>query len=160
MWHTARHDLDTALRNTINKGSPLTALMQLPRDAPFPALDFDPTVLEIATKYGGRWDPELLPPTLTEAAPAEAATAEPGVVRIAELFAGIGGFRLGCESAETERRFRVVYASEIDQWARKSYEANFGVGELHPQPDITITAVESIPDHDLLTGAHCAWCMR
>ena len=56
-------------------------------------------------------------------------------------------------------RFRVVYASEIDQWARQTYEANFGVGELHRQPDITITAAESIPEHDLLTGAHYAWCV-
>ena len=43
----------------------------------------------------------------------------------AELFAGIGGFRLGLEPLGG----RCVYASEVDGAARETYSANFGSGE-------------------------------
>jgi DNA (cytosine-5)-methyltransferase 1 len=64
-------------------------------------------------------------------------------LRCIDLFAGIGGMRLAFESAGG----RCVFSSEIDPWARKTYEANFG--EV-PAGDIFEVDPASIPDHDLL----------
>lgn len=64
-----------------------------------------------------------------------------------DLFAGIGGIRLGFENCQN------IFASEIDTDARMVYEANFG--EL-PQGDIHLIEPESIPNHDiLLAGFPC-----
>ena len=42
--------------------------------------------------------------------------------RFIDLFAGIGGLRLGLEGAGG----RCVYSIEIDKYAQKTYAANFG----------------------------------
>lgn len=63
----------------------------------------------------------------------------------AELFAGIGGFRVALDSLGG----RCVFASEIDGDACKSYVQNFG--EL-PCGDITEILEENIPPHDILVG--------
>jgi len=66
-----------------------------------------------------------------------------------DLFAGIGGIRLGFEHHGGE----CVFSSEWDQDAAKTYEANFGHS---PQGDITQIEPETIPDHDvLLAGFPC-----
>jgi len=62
-----------------------------------------------------------------------------------DLFAGIGGIRLAFERAGA----RCVFASEWDEFAQKTYEANF---EHRPEGDITQIPAESIPDHDILTA--------
>jgi len=62
-----------------------------------------------------------------------------------DLFAGIGGIRLGFESVGG----KCVFSSEIDPDANKMYKANFG--EL-PAGDITKIAPDEIPDHDILLG--------
>lgn len=62
-----------------------------------------------------------------------------------ELFAGIGGFRLAFEKLGA----RCVFASEWDDYAVKTYEANFG---STPTGDITKVDPYSIPDHDILTA--------
>lgn len=75
-----------------------------------------------------------------------------------DLFAGIGGFRLGFESVGG----RCVMTSEWDDYARKTYTANFlsvhgqPVGG-HPFPgDIREVTAESIPRFDvLLAGFPC-----
>jgi DNA (cytosine-5)-methyltransferase 1 len=68
-----------------------------------------------------------------------------------DLFAGIGGLRLGFEEAGG----RCVFTSEWDQYAQKTYIANFGAG--HPiAGDITQVEADDIPDHDvLLAGFPC-----
>ena len=66
--------------------------------------------------------------------------------RAIELFAGIGGFRLGVEHAGG----RCVFASEIDEQARSTYAVNFGGSK--PWGDITEVHAEHIPHHDLLTA--------
>jgi DNA (cytosine-5)-methyltransferase 1 len=62
-----------------------------------------------------------------------------------DLFAGIGGFHLAFERSGG----KCVFASEIDKFARQTYEANFG---MTPAGDIKEIDEESIPDHDILTG--------
>ena len=67
-----------------------------------------------------------------------------------DLFAGIGGLRLGFERTG---RTETVFSSEIDKFARKTYEANFG---SEPFGDITKIEASDIPDHDiLLAGFPC-----
>lgn len=66
-----------------------------------------------------------------------------------DLFAGIGGIRLGFESVGG----RCVFSSEIDEDAVKMYEANFGE---QPCGDITKIPPETVPNHDiLLAGFPC-----
>ena len=69
--------------------------------------------------------------------------------KIIDLFAGIGGIRLGFEYWGCKN----VFSSEIDPHAAKMYEANFG--EL-PFGDINEIFPAEIPDHDiLLAGFPC-----
>ncbi len=62
-----------------------------------------------------------------------------------DLFAGIGGIRLGFESVGG----KCVFSSEFDEDACKTYEANFGE---HPSGDITKINASDIPDFDILLG--------
>lgn len=65
--------------------------------------------------------------------------------RFIDLFAGIGGIRLGFESVGG----RCVFSSEFDEDACTTYEANFGE---HPSGDITKIEAKDIPDFDILLG--------
>lgn len=65
-----------------------------------------------------------------------------------ELFAGVGGFRVGLDALGG----RSVFASELDAEAREVYRANFGDT---PDGDITEIEAEAIPPHDVLTGKAC-----
>ncbi len=65
-----------------------------------------------------------------------------------DLFAGIGGIRLGFEAAGG----RCVYTSEWDEYARHTYEVNFDTAGHPFDGDITIVAPSSVPDHDVLLG--------
>ena len=68
-----------------------------------------------------------------------------------DLFAGIGGMRMGFEAAGG----RCVFTSEWNPWARETYAANFGSGEAIAG-DIRALDAEGIPDHDvLLAGFPC-----
>ena len=62
-----------------------------------------------------------------------------------DLFAGIGGIRLGFESVGG----KCVFSSEFDEAACKTYEANFGE---YPSGDITKIQASEIPDFDILLG--------
>ncbi|CCN89242.1 Modification methylase HaeII (Cytosine-specific methyltransferase HaeII) [Vibrio nigripulchritudo SFn27] len=62
-----------------------------------------------------------------------------------DLFAGIGGIRLGFEHVGGQ----CVFSSEWDKHAQKTYEANFGE---KPHGDITQIDPLDIPDHDILLG--------
>lgn len=63
-----------------------------------------------------------------------------------ELFAGIGGFRIGCE----ELGLKTVWSNEIDNLASQIYIKNFGT-KNHVNDDIK-NVIEEIPKHDLLTA--------
>lgn len=63
-----------------------------------------------------------------------------------ELFAGIGGFRLACDSLGVE----TVWANDINENAVKVYRDRFGEDSI-VQGDIN-EQIENVPDHDILTG--------
>ena len=69
-----------------------------------------------------------------------------------DLFAGIGGFHLAMESLGG----KCVFASEIDEYARQTYEHNFK--KINPElfeqglfnDDIRKVSPQDLPDFDLL----------
>ena len=65
--------------------------------------------------------------------------------RFIDLFAGIGGIRLGFEHVGGT----CVFSSEFNEDACITYEANFGE---HPSGDITKIDASEIPDFDILLG--------
>ena len=72
-------------------------------------------------------------------------------MRFIDLYAGIGGIRLGFQRVFKDAEF--VFSSEINASACKTYESNFLV---NPQNDITKTDAKDISDFDiLLAGIPC-----
>ena len=75
-------------------------------------------------------------------------------IRVVELFAGVGGFRLGLERAS--ERFQTVWANQWEpsmreQYAFDCYVAHYGRSNIHVCKDIALSK-GNIPDHDLLVG--------
>ena len=73
-------------------------------------------------------------------------------LKVAELFAGVGGFRLGLEKSA----FDVIWSNQWEPSTKKQhasivYEARFG-NKGHSNKDIALVAIDEIPDHDLLCG--------
>lgn len=66
--------------------------------------------------------------------------------KMIDLFAGIGGTRLGFQLTGATK---VVFTSEIDKYAKQTYISNFG-DEVHG--DITQIEASEIPEHDILVG--------
>ena len=76
------------------------------------------------------------------------------MIRIADLYAGIGGIRLGFEQAFEKENVDCVFTSEIDKYAVTTYSANFGNENIFG--DIRGISETEIPDHDiLLAGFPC-----
>ena len=123
------------------------------------------TQREIATHVGKdiktvrRWEkgetpcPVMLEPALRDLlrAPQNHEQQHSPPFRFIDLFAGIGGIRMGFEA----HGGRCVFTSEWDSYAQKTYAENFG--DDHPMNgDITQIAAEDIPDHEvLLAGFPC-----
>lgn len=79
-------------------------------------------------------------------------------IRVAELFAGVGGFRLGLERANfgNGKKLKVVWSNQWEpgtkrQHASETYVARFG-SEGHSNRDIRGVPLDDIPGHDLLVG--------
>ncbi|MCH5149722.1 MAG: DNA cytosine methyltransferase [Spirochaetales bacterium] len=71
-----------------------------------------------------------------------------------DLFAGIGGIRLGFEQVFDEK-LRTVFVSEWDKNAQRTYKANF-VDNFDITGDITKISEDDIPDFDIcLAGFPC-----
>ncbi len=81
-------------------------------------------------------------------------------IKIVELFAGVGGFRIGLESASNDKtKYETVWASQWEpsttrQHAAEIYESRFGKESLSCRniESVIEDDFESIPDHDLLVG--------
>lgn len=74
---------------------------------------------------------------------------------VCELFAGVGGFRLGLERASKE--FNTVWFSQWEpgkskQWAHDCYVHHFGDVDKNTGIDIALVNKADIPDHNLLVG--------
>jgi len=79
---------------------------------------------------------------------------------ICELFAGVGGFRLGFDRLNSG--WNTTWFSQWEpgaktQWAHDCYVSHFGdsedlKGEFHTGEDISLMNKKSIPDHNLLVG--------
>jgi DNA (cytosine-5)-methyltransferase 1 len=88
-------------------------------------------------------------------------------IKVVELFAGVGGFRLGLEgwdgkspssnyTESLESNYEVVWSNQWEpstkvQHASAVYERRFGM-DNHSNRDIASVEVTDIPDHDLLVG--------
>lgn len=71
-----------------------------------------------------------------------------------DLFAGIGGIRLGFEHAFGDS-IETVFASEWDEWAQRTYSENFQ-DSFEVSGDITKIDAADIPDFDIcLAGFPC-----
>lgn len=116
-------------------------------------------LLQVSEKTVARWEhgattcPAYAAPALAQIIAGYAiypVEPRPGF-RFIDLFAGIGGIRLGFEQAGG----RCVFTSEWNEPARKTYQANFGAGH-QIIGDITPFPAWEVPDHDvLLAGFPC-----
>lgn len=75
-------------------------------------------------------------------------------INVVELFAGVGGFRIGLEGASNA--YETIWnnqwePSTVHQDASLVYRARFGC-KGHSNVDINTVATTEIPDHDLLVG--------
>ncbi len=75
-------------------------------------------------------------------------------IRVIELFAGVGGFRIGLERASS--RFKTVWNNQWEPSTKKQDASNiycyrFGTPG-HSNQDIATVSVEDIPDGDVLVG--------
>lgn len=74
--------------------------------------------------------------------------------KVIELFAGVGGFRIGLEGASDA--FKTIWNNQWEPSTQRQdasiiYKARFGK-EGHCNRDINLVKTEDIPDHDLLVG--------
>ena len=79
-------------------------------------------------------------------------------MRVVELFAGVGGFRIGLEGYGRNKRkgFETVWSNQWEpstkkQHASEVYVARFG-SKGHSNHDISRVDIKDIPSHDLLVG--------
>lgn len=74
---------------------------------------------------------------------------------VCELFAGVGGFRLGLERESKD--WKTVWFSQWEpgkknQWAHDCYVGHFGDVDKNTGIDIALVKKDKIPDHNLLVG--------
>jgi DNA (cytosine-5)-methyltransferase 1 len=114
--------------------------------------------LDVSVKTIGRWErgdakcPSHVAPAIKEFMKCQTQIADNADrFTFIDLFAGIGGIRLGFQSAGG----KCVFTSEWNDFSQKTYYENFGreheiVGDIVPYP------ADEIPDHDvLLAGFPC-----
>ena len=75
--------------------------------------------------------------------------------RVVELFAGVGGFRIGLDRVQSGF-FQTIWSNQFEpatktQHASRTYIARFGA-EGHINKDIALVKTSEIPDHEMLVG--------
>ncbi|MDE5880828.1 MAG: DNA (cytosine-5-)-methyltransferase [Muribaculaceae bacterium] len=75
-------------------------------------------------------------------------------IKVVELFAGVGGFRIGLEGASDA--FKTIWSNQWEPSTKRQdaslvYRARFG-NQGHVNEDINLVKTASIPNHDLLVG--------
>lgn len=78
----------------------------------------------------------------------------PSDIKVIELFAGVGGFRIGLERAS--ERFKTIWSNQWEPSTKRQdasviYCRQFGIAG-HSNEDINLVEVEDIPNADLLVG--------
>ncbi|MGA2130452.1 MAG: DNA cytosine methyltransferase [Candidatus Pacearchaeota archaeon] len=68
-------------------------------------------------------------------------------LRTLDLFAGVGGIRLGFENAG----FNTIFANDFDKTCKDTYDLNFSEPKLNTE-DIWKLNISKIPDFDILLG--------
>ena len=63
-----------------------------------------------------------------------------------DLFAGIGGFRIGMTAVGGD----CLFSSEWDKYAARTYQSWFGDYEIHTNDIRLVDPSDGIPDHDVL----------
>ena len=76
------------------------------------------------------------------------------IIRVVELFAGVGGFRIGLEGASDA--YETIWNNQWEPSTRRQdasliYTSRFGA-DGHSNKDINLVHTLEIPDHDLLVG--------
>lgn len=83
---------------------------------------------------------------------------------VIELFAGVGGFRVGLnqvklinDKTDENNQWQFVWANQWEpgsknQYAFNCYQTRFGISTNHSNQDISIVNKNEIPDHNLLVG--------
>lgn len=75
--------------------------------------------------------------------------------RVVELFAGVGGFRIGLDRVQSGF-FQTIWSNQFEpatktQHASRTYIARFGA-KGHINKDIALVKTSEIPDHEMLVG--------
>ena len=69
-----------------------------------------------------------------------------------EMFAGIGGIRLGFQRAFGER-IKFLWANDFNKAACRTYQANYGTDSISSEDiNTTIISMVKIPEHEILTA--------
>lgn len=84
----------------------------------------------------------------------ESIAVDEGDIRVVELFAGVGGFRIGLERAS--EHFKTIWSNQWEPETKKQdasevYCRRFGP-EGHSNEDINTVPAKFVPEHDLIVG--------
>ena len=76
-------------------------------------------------------------------------------IRFIELFAGVGGFRLGLEKANKEL-FEIVWSNQWEPSTKTQHASDIYIKRFwknnHSNVDISLVPTEEIPEHEMIVG--------
>jgi DNA (cytosine-5)-methyltransferase 1 len=80
------------------------------------------------------------------------------VIKVTELFAGVGGFRVGLDRASKRKStvFKTIWSNQWEPSTKKQHASEIYIkkfsAEGHSNVDIAKVPIDDIPNHDLLVG--------